>query len=133
LKEHKIIIHNHFPSTYVLYPVHYAVVNKFFFTITKKYDIILDEITTVWRVNNMEKRDTIIRDENNELPNRISHEIRTHLTNIKAFTQLLISNPERDVKSRMEFLNIINDEVDRLTQFLDELHSLTQVEGSDAR
>lgn len=93
----------------------------------------MDEITTVWRVNNMEKRDTIIRDENNELPNRISHEIRTHLTNIKAFTQLLISNPERDVKSRMEFLNIINDEVDRLTQFLDELHSLTQVEGSDAR
>jgi len=58
----------------------------------------------------------------------VSHELRTPLTSIKAFTQLLLSDPKEDLKSRVEFLSIINSEVDRLTSLINDLLELTEIE-----
>ncbi len=58
----------------------------------------------------------------------ISHELRTPLTSIKAFTQLLLSDPNGNLKSRVEYLNIINSEVDRLTALINNLDDLTMME-----
>ncbi|MEW6609441.1 MAG: HAMP domain-containing sensor histidine kinase [bacterium] len=59
----------------------------------------------------------------------ISHELRTPLTSIKAFTQLLLSDPDGNLKTRIEYLNIINSEIDRLTVLINDLLDLTMMEA----
>jgi len=59
----------------------------------------------------------------------ISHELKTPLTSIKAFTQLLLFDPDGDIKSRIEYLNIINNEIDRLTALINDLVDLTKMEA----
>lgn len=61
-----------------------------------------------------------------DLVSEMWHEVRTPLTTIKAFTQLLLSDPDREIKSRVEYLKIINSEIDRLTGLIDDLSDLTK-------
>ncbi|MEW6618989.1 MAG: histidine kinase dimerization/phospho-acceptor domain-containing protein [bacterium] len=56
-----------------------------------------------------------------DLLSEMWHEVRNPLTTIKAFTQLLLSAPDGEIKSRVEYLKIINSEIDRLTGLIDEL------------
>ncbi|MHB8629387.1 MAG: sensor histidine kinase [Aggregatilineales bacterium] len=59
----------------------------------------------------------------------ISHELRTPLTSIKGFvTTLLATDVTWDVESQHEFLNIINDEADRLTELIAQLLDLSRLE-----
>lgn len=60
----------------------------------------------------------------------ISHELRTPLTSIKGFTTTLLAEDVTwDEASKLEFLNIINNDADRLTELIDQLLDLSRLEA----
>lgn len=63
---------------------------------------------------------------------QISHELRTPMTSIRAFSEILMEPglPDRD---RPRFAGIIHDEASRLTRLIEDLLDLTVLEGGRAR
>ncbi|MDI6786464.1 MAG: response regulator [bacterium] len=59
----------------------------------------------------------------------VSHELRTPLTSIKAFAEILLSNPDEDLETRQEFIGIINNESDRLTRLINDILDLSKIES----
>jgi len=59
----------------------------------------------------------------------VSHELRTPLTSIKSFTEILLSYEEEDKETQREFLNIINEESDRLTKLIDDFLDISKIES----
>jgi signal transduction histidine kinase/HD-GYP domain-containing protein (c-di-GMP phosphodiesterase class II) len=60
----------------------------------------------------------------------VSHELRTPLTSIKAYVETLIENVgARNAKMQLEFLQIINEETERLARLIDAILDLSQLES----
>jgi PAS domain S-box-containing protein len=57
-----------------------------------------------------------------------THELRTPLSNIKAYAETMITCNAIDVEEQKEFCNIINSEVTRLARFVDDLLSISSME-----
>jgi PAS domain S-box-containing protein len=57
-----------------------------------------------------------------------THELRTPLSNIKAYAETMVTCDEIDVEDQKEFCNIINSEVTRLARFVDDLLSISSME-----
>ncbi len=57
-----------------------------------------------------------------------THELRTPLSNIKAYAETLVTCDEIEVEQQKEFCNIINSEVTRLARFVDDLLSISSME-----
>jgi two-component system phosphate regulon sensor histidine kinase PhoR len=57
-----------------------------------------------------------------------THELRTPLSNIKAYAETLVTFDKIDVEEQKEFCNIINSEVTRLARFVDDLLSISSME-----
>jgi PAS domain S-box-containing protein len=60
--------------------------------------------------------------------NAATHELRTPMTNIKAFAEMLADSEVSDVEQQKMFCNTINDEVTRLARFVDDLLHLSRME-----
>lgn len=60
----------------------------------------------------------------------ISHDLRTPLTSIKGFSELL-SNPSLSEAEKKEFLAIIQKKIDNLTIIVDLFYELSQLDSSD--
>ncbi len=58
-----------------------------------------------------------------------THELRTPLSNIKAYAETLVTCEEIEVEEQKEFCNIINSEVTRLARFVDDLLSISSMES----
>ncbi|MFO8102147.1 MAG: PAS domain S-box protein [Dehalococcoidia bacterium] len=58
----------------------------------------------------------------------VSHELRTPLTSIKSFAEILLTY-ESDAETQREFLQIINDESDRLTRLINDTLDLAKIES----
>lgn len=63
-----------------------------------------------------------------ELTNNINHELKTPIGVIKGYLDTINSHPDMDEESRRHFLNKVGDHVNRLTQLLDDLSSITRLE-----
>lgn len=59
----------------------------------------------------------------------VSHELRTPLTSIKGFVETLLDGALDDPVTAKHFLEIINDETDRLNRLINDLLSLSRVEA----
>jgi PAS domain S-box-containing protein len=57
-----------------------------------------------------------------------THELRTPLSNIKAYAETMVSYDSIDIEEQKEFCNIINSEVTRLARFVDDLLSISSME-----
>jgi len=57
----------------------------------------------------------------------VSHELRTPLASVKLLVETLQSDPPAAIAERM--LNQMAQEVDAVTQLVDELHELSQIES----
>jgi sigma-B regulation protein RsbU (phosphoserine phosphatase) len=64
-----------------------------------------------------------------EFVSKVSHELRTPLTSIKGFGEILGSYDDIDPVSRQEFIQIINEESDRLTRLINDLLDLSKIEA----
>ena len=67
-----------------------------------------------------------------DLIGNISHEFRTPLAGIKAMVETLRDGAVDDRETAMDFLNRIDDEVERLTQIVAELTELSRIETGKA-
>ena len=57
-----------------------------------------------------------------------THELRTPLSNIKAYAEMLATCDKIDLEQQKEFCNTINSEVTRLARFVDDLLSISSME-----
>jgi len=57
-----------------------------------------------------------------------THELRTPLSNIKAYAETLATCENIDIEEQKEFCNIINSETSRLARFVDDLLSISSME-----
>ena len=61
-----------------------------------------------------------------------SHELRTPLTSIKAFAEILLDSRDSDQQTQRQFLEIINEESDRLSRLISNLLDLKKIESGGA-
>ncbi len=59
----------------------------------------------------------------------VSHELRTPLTSIRAFTEILIENPDVGAAERRRFLGIIIKEAERLTRLINQVLDAAKIES----
>lgn len=65
-----------------------------------------------------------------EFVSTVSHELKTPLASIKAYTATLRTNPSVDPQMRSEFLAVIEQETDRLTRLIEDLFVVSRVQAS---
>jgi len=59
----------------------------------------------------------------------VTHELRTPLTSIRAFTEILVDDPDVAPAQRREFLGIISKEAERLTRLINQVLDLAKLES----
>jgi signal transduction histidine kinase len=62
----------------------------------------------------------------------VTHELRTPLTSIRAFTEILLENPDVELVQRKKFLGIITKEAERLTRLINQVLDLAKIESGKA-
>src|SRR6185436_7528797 len=59
----------------------------------------------------------------------MSHELRTPLTSIRAFSEIIVDNPDLDEQERQRFMGIIVAEAQRLTRLINQVLDLSKLES----
>jgi len=59
----------------------------------------------------------------------VSHELRTPLTSIRAFSEILLDNPDLSVEDRQQFLRLVVEETERLTRLINQVLDLSKLES----
>ncbi len=59
----------------------------------------------------------------------VSHELRTPLTSIKAYTETILHDRNMPEETQLEFLQIIDEEADRLTRLINGILEISRVES----
>jgi Na+/proline symporter/nitrogen-specific signal transduction histidine kinase len=67
-----------------------------------------------------------------EFLSQVSHEVRTPMTSIRSFSDILLNNRDLDEAEKIRFLNIIQKESLRLTDLLDGILDVSQMESGKA-
>jgi signal transduction histidine kinase len=62
----------------------------------------------------------------------VTHELRTPLTSIRAFSEILLDDPEIHLPERKRFLAIIVKETERLTRLINQVLDLAKIESGNA-
>lgn len=83
--------------------------------------VIIQDITDIRRLERMRK----------DFVANVSHELKTPLTSIRGFVETLKSGAVEDKEIRNKFLDIIDIETSRLTNLIEDLLLLSQIENSN--
>lgn len=59
----------------------------------------------------------------------VTHELRTPLTSIRAFSEILLAEPDMDSAQRQEFLGIVVKETERLTRLINDVLDFARIES----
>lgn len=70
-----------------------------------------------------------IQKRNAEFVSAVSHEMKTPLSSIRAYVELLVDGEAEDDVTREEFLGVINSQADRLHRLIDNLLNLARIEA----
>ena len=70
-----------------------------------------------------------IQKRNAEFVSAVSHEMKTPLSSIRAYVELLVDGEADDEATREEFLSVINNQADRLQRLVDNLLNLARIEA----
>jgi len=62
----------------------------------------------------------------------VTHELRTPLTSIRAFSEILLDNPDLETDERARYLRIIVEETERLTRLINQVLDLSKLESGRA-
>jgi hypothetical protein len=62
----------------------------------------------------------------------VTHELRTPLTSIRAFSEILLDNPDLDTEERHRFIRPIVEETERLTRLINQVLDLARLEAGAA-
>lgn len=72
--------------------------------------------------------DETLQSARSEFTANVTHELKTPLTSIKGFTDMMASGLVRDPEDQQRFLSMISVEVDRLTKLVDDILQVTELE-----
>jgi two-component system, OmpR family, phosphate regulon sensor histidine kinase PhoR len=70
-----------------------------------------------------------IQKRNAEFVSSVSHEMKTPLSSIRAYVELLVDGEAEDDATREEFLGVVNSQADRLQRLIDNLLNLARIEA----
>jgi len=70
-----------------------------------------------------------IQKRNAEFVSAVSHEMKTPLSSIRAYVELLVDGEADDEHTQEEFLSVINNQADRLQRLIDNLLNLARIEA----
>ncbi|MBL8473882.1 MAG: histidine kinase [Rhodocyclaceae bacterium] len=87
----------------------------------------LEQATTELRAAN--ERLTDLDRLKDDFMSSVTHELRTPLTSIRAFSEILVDNPEMEEDQRQEFLSIITKETVRLTRLVNQVLDMAKLES----
>jgi Na+/proline symporter/signal transduction histidine kinase len=62
----------------------------------------------------------------------VTHELRTPLTSIRAFSEILLADPEVELGERVRFLGIITRETERLTRLINQVLDMAKISSGRA-
>ncbi len=62
----------------------------------------------------------------------VTHELRTPLTSIRAFSEILLADPEVALTERLKFLGIITRETERLTRLINQVLDMAKISSGRA-
>ncbi len=95
-----------------------------------KFAAKINQLIHLYKQNqqSVERRELELRQ---EITN-ISHDLRTPITSIKGFSELL-TDPSLSEEERKEFLTIIQKKIDNLTLIVDLFYELSQLHSSDKK
>ncbi len=85
--------------------------------------IVVQDITELRKLERMRS----------EFVANVSHELKTPLTSIKGFVETLKGGAIEDQEAAIKFLNIIEDEADRLNRLISDILSLSELENKKNR
>ena len=71
-------------------------------------------------------REKAIEEAQNEFIAHIAHELKTPLTSVKSYSEMLIDGDAEDPEIKKEFYNNINEEADRLTILIENLLNISR-------
>lgn len=116
LEETELIINYPLERIFRLYSnaIHYPDTNKVIGII-----IVIQDITEIRKLERIRS----------EFVANVSHELKTPLTSIKGFVETLKAGAIEDEEIAKRFLNIIEDEADRLNRLISDIMSLSELEN----
>lgn len=76
--------------------------------------------------------DETLQNARSEFTANVTHELKTPLTSIKGFTDMMASGIVKDPADQKRFLTMISVEVDRLTKLVDDILQVTELETAEA-
>ncbi|HHY04244.1 MAG TPA: cell wall metabolism sensor histidine kinase WalK [Thermoanaerobacterales bacterium] len=85
--------------------------------------IVLQDITKQHKLDDMRK----------EFVANVSHELRTPLTTIKSYTETLLDGALTEHELAESFLNVVNNEADRMTRLVSDLLELSRLDNRETR
>ncbi len=85
--------------------------------------IVVEDVTKVHIVDKMKS----------DFVSNVTHELKTPLTSIRGFTETLKQVDAADLKTRNKFLNIIEDESERLSILINDILYLSEVESTTSK
>lgn len=81
--------------------------------------LVIDDVTAMKKLEGMRQ----------QFVSNVSHELKTPLSSIKAYTETLLNGAIDDQDNRVHFLQRIDDQADRLNQLIQDMLSLARIEG----
>jgi two-component system sensor histidine kinase VicK len=97
-----------------------TVLDFYFATFKDEQNKLNGIVTVIHDITESEKLDKM----RHEFVANVSHELRTPLTTIKGYAETMLDDPEQDESSK-HFLQVIINEVDRMTQIVKDLLTLS--------
>jgi two-component system phosphate regulon sensor histidine kinase PhoR len=65
----------------------------------------------------------------NDFVSKVTHELRTPLSSIRAYVEMLVDGEAEDAKTRDEFYQIIDSESERLSRMIDNILNISRIEA----
>jgi Na+/proline symporter/anti-sigma regulatory factor (Ser/Thr protein kinase) len=87
--------------------------------------------TTALELRSANERLTQLDSRKDDFLSQVSHEVRTPMTSIRSFSEILLQTPDLDREQLRRFLSIIHDESMRMTRLLDGILDLSVLESGN--